>query len=90
MPYQSRMQPTEGQLEQMLKMRDQGIPRTRIAEALGRSPRTVFRWFDEYDKEVMPKGCSRYGKKAARESCGIYFDLTCLVDVLKGDSVTDG
>ena len=86
MPNQERIQPTAEQLRKMFEMREQVIPKTRIAHAIGHAERTVFRWFDEYDKEIMPKGCSRYGKKAAREHAGIYFDVTCMVDVLKGEN----
>ena len=65
MPNQPRMQQTEEQLKTILSMRENGVPKTRIAEKIGVCPLVVTRWLDEYDGLIRPQHYPKYGKKAA-------------------------
>ena len=78
MPYQERLQPTAGEMALMLALREQGVCKTKIAEAVGHAQLTVFRWLDEYDGIQRSRHCPRYGKEESHKNYGIYFDISKL------------
>ena len=83
MPFQERLQPTAGELAQMLEMREQGVCKTKIAEAIGRSQGVVFRWLDELDGIQRSRHRPKYGREEAHKNYGVYFDISKMEGVLK-------
>ena len=75
-PNKPRMQPTEEQMQKILSMREQGVPKKRIGAEIGVCELIVTRWLDEYDGVVQPRHCPKYGKNEARKHSGIYFDVS--------------
>lgn len=80
--HEHKWKPPPEVVQRMVRMRDAGATYVQIAEAVGENKDRVVLWLLlNTGKKMGIREGGRFGRDAAHQRCGIYFDCACMAEL---------